>query len=78
MRATSAAGWRAAPPEPMPRARSKTYETIADAAARLGVSPRTIRRRIADGQLTAYRFGPRLIRLDAVEVDAVLRRIPAA
>lgn len=77
MRTIAAADRRAAH-ETRPPARSKTYETIADAAARLGVSPRTIRRRIADGHLTAYRFGPRLIRLDAVEVDAVLRRIPAA
>ncbi|MCA1711651.1 MAG: excisionase family DNA-binding protein [Actinobacteria bacterium] len=61
-----------------PTLASKNYETIAEAALRLGVSARTIRRRIADGHLRAYRFGPRLIRLDAGEVDAVLRRIPAA
>jgi len=50
-----------------------------DQAARLvDVSPRTIRRRIADGSLTGYRFGPRVIRVDLDEVDALLTRIPAA
>jgi excisionase family DNA binding protein len=52
--------------------------SIGDAAERLGVHPRTIRRRIADGQLTGYRFGPHLIRLDPAEVDALLRPIPTA
>lgn len=47
--------------------------TIADAADRLGVSTWTIRRRIADGTLTALRVrGCRAIRLDPVDVDALL------
>ena len=50
-----------------------------DQAARLvDVSPRTIRRRIADGSLTGYRFGPRVIRVDLDEVESLLTRIPAA
>ena len=53
-------------------------ETIAEAAARHGVSTKTIRRRIADGELIGYRFGPHLIRLDPAEVDALLRPIPTA
>lgn len=56
----------------------RKYETIAEAARRIGVHPNTLRRRIADGGLTAYRFGPRLIRLDAGEVDALLRAVPNA
>jgi len=60
------------------KAKPSSYETIADAATRHRVSPRTIRRRIADGSIPAYRFGPTLIRLNPVEVDAVLRPIPAA
>jgi excisionase family DNA binding protein len=54
-----------------------TYETIADAASRTGVSQKTIRRRIAEGRLTGYRFGPHLIRLNPHEVDALLRPIPS-
>lgn len=54
------------------------YETIAHAAERAGVHPRTLRRRIADGLLTGYRCGPRLIRLDPAEVDALMRPIPTA
>lgn len=53
-----------------------TTITIAEAASRLQCNPRTIRRRIADGTLTGYRFGPTLIRLDPAEVDALLRPIP--
>lgn len=53
-------------------------ETIADAARRHDVSQKTIRRRIAEGRLTAYRFGPHLIRLDPAEVDRLLQPIPTA
>ena len=56
----------------------RSFESIADAATRHRVSPKTIRRRVADGRLKAYRFGPTLIRLDPAEVDALLRPIPAA
>lgn len=38
--------------------------------------PRTLRRRVADGSLTAYRMGPRLIRVDLNELDALLSPIP--
>ena len=37
---------------------------MADAAFYAGVSVQTIRRRVADGTLTAYRFGPRSVRID--------------
>lgn len=56
----------------------QTYETIAEAAARTGVSTKTIRRRIAEGRLKAYRFGPTLIRLHPAEVDGLLHLIPSA
>ena len=56
-------------------AAARGYETIAEAAKRHRVSPRTIRRRIADGYLTSYRFGPTLIRLRPDEVDAALNPI---
>ena len=53
-------------------------EGLAEAGARLGVHSRTIRRYVASGLLTGYRFGPRLIRVDASEVDALLCPIPTA
>jgi excisionase family DNA binding protein len=52
--------------------------SIAAAAERLGVCTKTVRRWIAEGRLTGYRVGPTLIRLDAAEVDALLRPIPTA
>lgn len=43
----------------------------AEAAARKGVSTKTIRRLIADGTLPAKRLGPRLIKIDVEDVDAL-------
>ncbi|WP_072751694.1 helix-turn-helix domain-containing protein [Rhodococcus maanshanensis] len=51
--------------------------TIAEAAETLSVSTRTIRRYIAAGRFTAYRVGPRLIRVDLSELDTALRRMGA-
>lgn len=56
----------------------KHYESIAEAADRLGVSTKTIRRYIAAGRIQGYRFGPRFVRLNPVEVDGALRPIPSA
>jgi excisionase family DNA binding protein len=39
--------------------------SIATVADQLGVSTRTVRRYVASGRLTAYRVGPRLLRVDA-------------
>lgn len=52
--------------------------TIEQAAAYLGVTDRSIRNYISRGQLRAYRVGDRLVRVDARDVDAMLRPIPAA
>ncbi|MBN7435739.1 helix-turn-helix domain-containing protein [Mycobacteroides abscessus subsp. abscessus] len=43
--------------------------SLAAAAEQLDVCPRTIRRYISAGRLTAYRIGPRLIKIDAHEID---------
>ncbi len=56
----------------------KHFVSIAEAAEAVGVHPRTIRRRISDGSLIGYRTGPRLIRVDRNDVDALLRPIPTA
>lgn len=47
--------------------------TIAQAAEEYGVSAKTIRRYISAGRIEAYRFGPKLIRLDLDECDTALR-----
>ncbi|MGI8947658.1 MAG: helix-turn-helix transcriptional regulator [Ornithinimicrobium sp.] len=54
------------------------YESLTQAAERTGLSTRTLRRRIATGQLTAYRAGPRIIRLDPADVDRLLVPVPHA
>lgn len=45
--------------------------STAEAARRLGVTPRTLYRFIDEGQLAAYRFG-RVIRLKENEVDSFI------
>lgn len=52
------------------------YETLAAAAARTGMSTRTLRRRIADGSLPAYRTGRRIVRVSPDEVDQLMERMP--
>ena len=53
----------------------RTYESLPTAAARIGVSVKTIRRRIAEGVLPVYRCG-RILRLDPDDVDAMFTRYP--
>ena len=53
----------------------RTYESLPTAAARIGVSVKTNRRRIAEGVLPVYRCG-RILRLDPDDVDAMFRRYP--
>ena len=56
----------------------RQFESLAQAAERTGLSTRTLRRRIAAGDLSAYRNGPRVIRLDPNDVDRLMIRIPTA
>ncbi|ETB31467.1 excisionase family DNA-binding protein [Mycobacterium avium] len=51
----------------------RRWAGIPETAEYLGVSDRTIRQMIADGRLTGYRNGARLIRLDLNEVDAAMQ-----
>ncbi len=53
------------------------FESLSEAAERTGLSIQTLRRRIANGQLAAYRSGPRVLRLDPADVDALMVRVPA-
>ena len=42
------------------------------------VSTKTLRRWIAAGRIPAYRVGPRLLKIDLNELDAMLRPIPTS
>jgi excisionase family DNA binding protein len=53
--------------------RMARYVTPDEAAAHLGISTRTVRRRIADGTIPAYRLGPRLLRIDLDELAAATK-----
>lgn len=52
--------------------------TIPEAADWLGVSTKTIRRRIADGTIKAHTLGSRIKRIRASELEAAMRLIPSA
>ncbi len=66
------------PTHSIDRKPSKRVVPITVAAEHVGCHSRTIRRYIAAGRLTGYRMGPRLIRVDLAELDALLRPIPTA
>ncbi|MGY4650501.1 excisionase family DNA-binding protein [Mycobacterium sp. URHB0021] len=55
---------------------TRRYITIAETAEYLQISDRTVRRLIADGELTGYRMGRsrRTIRVDLNEIDEQLMR----
>ena len=50
--------------------------SLQEAALILGVSVKTVRRRIADGDLAAFRVGPRLLRVNRAEVEALAEPVP--
>lgn len=51
---------------------------LQEAADRCGVSYRTIRRWIADGRINAVRVGPRLLKINAEDVLALIRPVGGA
>ena len=55
---------------------ARRLASLSGAAEYADVNPRTIRRRIADGTITGYRLGPRVIRVDLNELDRVFAQIP--
>jgi excisionase family DNA binding protein len=61
---------KAATPSEPPR-----LESIQEAARRNSISVDTVRRRIASGELKAYRLGGRILRIDRAAVDALFRPI---
>lgn len=52
---------------------ARKYGKLSEAAEYLGVTERTIRQMIADGRLTGYRSGTRLVRVDLNEIDEAMR-----
>ena len=55
-----------------PRTPVRRWASSAEAMAYLGVSKPTLYKIPADGRITAYRAGPRLIRYDLNEIDAAM------
>jgi len=58
-------------PAPGPRRR---YASIADTAVYMAVSDRTVREMFADGRLTKYTLGSRVVRADLNQVDALMEQ----
>lgn len=53
--------------------RARRYAKLSEAAEYLGVTTRTVRQMIADGRLTGYRSGKRLVRVDLNELDDAMQ-----
>lgn len=51
----------------------RRLESLTNAAEQYGVTTKTLRRWISAGRITGYRFGPRMLRVDLDEIDALLR-----
>jgi len=58
--------------------RKKNLGTIATGASCYSISEKTLRRWVAEGRITGYRFGPRMLRIDLNEIEALLKPIPTA
>ena len=58
---------------PQPRT-TPVYLTLEEAAELMSLSTKTIRRRISDGTIPAYRCGRRHIRIRLDELEDALRR----
>jgi excisionase family DNA binding protein len=54
----------------------RQWGSIQHGAQLFSCSERTIRRKVAAGELTAYRLGARMIRIDLNELERLLRPIP--
>lgn len=55
-----------------------TFISLSTAADMLGISVHTLRRRIAAGELPAFRTGRRMIRIRVSDLERMLRRVPSA
>ncbi|SUA03107.1 DNA binding domain-containing protein [Mycolicibacterium fortuitum] len=57
---------------PKPNRAARRYAKMREVALYLDISERTVRAMVADGRLTAYKLGERVVRLDLDEVDAAM------
>jgi excisionase family DNA binding protein len=55
----------------------RRWASVRGAAVYAPCSEKSIRNYIASGELPAYRFGPKNIRIDLDDLDALFTRIPA-
>lgn len=63
---------RSRPPEPQRNSGRRHYVKISEAAEYLGVAPMTVHKMLADGRLTRYQMGNRILRVDLNEIDAMM------
>ena len=56
--------------------RPGTFISLSVAAEMLGISVHTLRRRIAAGELPAFRTGRRIIRIRVSDLEKMLMRVP--
>lgn len=63
----------AVPENRQARRHPRRYATQPQAAEYLGVTSRTIRQMIADGRLTGYRCGGKIVRVDLNELDEAMQ-----
>ena len=54
------------------------FISLSQAAEMLNISVPTLRRRIAAGELPAFRSGRRIIRIRVSDLERILRRVPSA
>lgn len=54
------------------------FISLSAAADILGISVHTLRRRIAAGELPAFRTGRRIIRVRVSDLEKLMRRVPSA
>lgn len=57
---------------------ARRFSSVQDAATMLGCSIETVRRMIARGEITAYRVGKRLLRVDLDEIADAMTVVPTA
>lgn len=59
-------------------AKPGAFISLSSAAEMLGISVHTLRRRIAAGDLPAFRSGRRIIRIRVSDLDKILKPVPSA